>query len=141
MFHLIYSSKEKQEFTAAELKKLLRNARLRNHHVGVTGVLVYQAGTFLQALEGEDDALRTIFARIEKDPRHGDINILHRTLSLGKRRLFGDWSMGFADAHGAAQILKGFIDVNKGLSLSNLDKARAIDILDAVSKKSLQPTA
>ena len=141
MFHLIYSSKEKQEFTAADLKKLLRNARLRNHDVGVTGVLVYQGGTFLQALEGEEDAVRTIFARIEKDPRHGDINVLHRTLSLGKRRLFGDWSMGFADAHGAAKILRGFIDVNKGLSLSNLDKARAIDILDAVSKKSLQLTA
>ena len=141
MFHLIYTSKENQEFPAAELKKLLRNARLRNHHVGVTGILVYQGGTFLQALEGEEDAVRTIFARIEKDPRHGDINILHRTLSLGKRRLFGDWSMGFADAHGAAKILRGFIDVNKGLSLSNLDKARAIDILDAVSKKSLQLTA
>ena len=34
MFNLIYSSKEKQEFSPADLKTLLMNARLRNRDVG-----------------------------------------------------------------------------------------------------------
>jgi hypothetical protein len=64
---------------------------LRNHEANVTGVLVYHDGNFLQALEGDETAIRAIFSRIEKDPRHGDVRVLHSNGSLGKRRLFGDW--------------------------------------------------
>lgn len=135
MFHLIYTSRESQEFTAAALKKILMTARLRNHEVGVTGVLVYQGGMFLQALEGAEDEVETIFARIEKDPRHCDLTVLHRDLSVGKRRMFGEWSMGFSDA-GGAKILKGFIDLNKGLGLSDLTEGKAIELLESIGAAS-----
>jgi FAD-dependent sensor of blue light len=47
MFQYIYASTETQEFSAADLKKLLLRARLRNHEANVTGVLVYHDGNFL----------------------------------------------------------------------------------------------
>ena len=141
MFHLIYSSREKQEFFPADLKALLMNARLRNRDVGVTGILVYYGGRFLQALEGEQPAVETIFAHIEKDPRHGDVRVLSRTAALGKRRVFGDWSMAFADTAGAANVLKGFIDLKSGLNLSDLDEVQALNILKACSQKTLAPAS
>lgn len=138
MFSLIYTSKEKQEFAPPDLKKLLVSARIRNRETRVTGMLVYQAGTFLQVLEGEEEAVETIFSRIERDTRHGDIRVLNRNVSRPKRRAFGEWSMGFADAKGTAQILRGFIDVNKGPLLSDLDEARTTDFLEAMSRQSAQ---
>jgi len=141
MFQLIYASKEKQAFSPAALKALLMSARIRNREVDVTGILIYHAGMFLQALEGEEAAVRTIFSRIEKDTRHTDIGVLRSIASVGKRRVFGDWSMGFADATGAAQILKGFISLNSGPSLSALDETQAMDILKACSKEPLRVSA
>jgi hypothetical protein len=101
-------------------------------------MLVYQAGTFLQVLEGEKEAVETIFSRIERDTRHGDIRVLNRNVSRPQRRAFGEWSMGFADVKGTAQILRGFIDVNKAPRLSDLDEARTTDFLEAISKQSAQ---
>ena len=141
MFHLIYTSIEQQEFSAPDLKTLLVSARLRNHEADVTGILVYHSGMFLQALEGDEAAVRAVFSRIEKDPRHGDVTIVSRNVSIGKRRMFGDWSMAFADAGGVAHILKGFIDLKSGLSLLALDEVQALEILTACSKEPLRLSA
>jgi hypothetical protein len=141
MFQLIYISREKQAFSPSALKKLLVGARIRNHEVNVTGILIYNVGMFLQALEGEEADVRKFFSRIEKDPRHGDISVLHSSASLGNRRMFGEWSMAFADAADAAKILRGFIDLKSGLSLATLDASRAMDILKACSQQSLPLSA
>jgi hypothetical protein len=141
MFHMIYTSVAKQEFSAIDLKALLVSARLRNREVDVTGILVYHAGMFLQALEGDEAAVRTIFSRIEKDPRHGGVTVLSDNASIGKRRIFGDWSMAFADAYGVAHVLKGFIGLKNGLSLLDLDEVQAMEILTACSKQPLQLSA
>lgn len=141
MFHLIYTSRETQQFGPAHLKKLLMGARMRNLEGAVTGMLVFHDGTFLQALEGEEAAVRLTFSRIEKDSRHRDITVLHRNASLGKRRIFGEWSMGYADATGAANVLKGFIDVGTGLTPEALDGVRAMEILKACSQPPLRESA
>jgi Sensors of blue-light using FAD len=141
MFSLIYTSKEQQKFAPRDLKKLLVSARIRNSETGVTGMLVYQDGTFLQVLEGKEEAVEEIFSRIERDTRHGDIRVLSRNVSRPKRPMFGEWSMGFSDVKGTAQILRGFIDVNKGPRLSDLDEARTTDFLEAISKQSARHRA
>jgi len=129
MYHLIYKSKATGEFSPSDLKTLLIRARMRNGEVGVTGILVYSGGWFLQALEGEQAAVEAIFSRIEKDPRHGDITVVDRTATLGRRRMFGDWSMAFADAVGVATVLKGFVDLKSGVTLSDIDQTQALQAL------------
>ena len=138
MFHLIYTSRENEEFAAPDLKRLLISARFRNNEVSVTGILIYHAGMFLQVLEGGEAAVRTIFSRIEKDVRHGDVGISYCSVSAGKRRIFGDSSMAFAVTASAAQVLKGFIDLKSSPRLPALDETQAIDILKRFSQEPLQ---
>lgn len=77
MYQIVYVSAANQDFSATHLKKLLVRARMRNKEAEVTGMLVFYDGTFLQALEGEKGAVLETFGRIEKDPRHRDLAILH----------------------------------------------------------------
>ncbi len=130
MHQIVYTSTANQDFSVAELKRLLVGARTRNKAVGVTGMLVFHDGTFLQALEGEKRAVNEIFASIRNDPRHRDLVVLHRGPGP-EQRVFGDWAMGFADFSGAADILKGFVRLNEELQLKDLDSVHAVELLTA----------
>jgi hypothetical protein len=134
MFHLIYTSRSRQAFSDADLKKLLMRARSNNEKIGVTGMLIYHDGAFLQALEGDELSVRDVFRRIEKDARHTRVAILRDQGSFGERRIFGDWSMGFANASGNAQILKGFVDLAAGRDLLTLEETQAMELLSSYSR-------
>jgi hypothetical protein len=92
---LIYVSAAKDDMPPAELAGLLFKARGHNKSVGLSGMLVHQAGSFFQILEGDEAAVEALFARITKDPRH------HRVLVLSRKSVpapaFVDWSMGFVE--------------------------------------------
>ena len=57
MLQLIYASAATVRFSVADLKHLLAIARANNESLGVSGMLVFQEGSFLQIIEGEDDAV------------------------------------------------------------------------------------
>jgi Sensors of blue-light using FAD len=133
MYQIVYVSTANQDFSAADLKKLLVRARMRNKEAAVTGMLVFHDGTFLQALEGEQGAVLDIFGRIEKDPRHRDLAVLHRGAGPAAR-VFGDWSMGYSDFTGAAGILKGFVGLNEPMKLAGIDRDGAVKLLTACGR-------
>jgi hypothetical protein len=128
MHQIVYTSTATEHLSCADLNELLLGARNRNKTLGVSGMLVFHGGTFLQALEGEKRAVNEIFASILTDPRHRDIEVLHRGPGFDQR-VFGDWSMGFADFTGAATMLKGFIRLNEQVRIRELDGTRAIELL------------
>ena len=128
MHQIVYTSTASEDFSTADLNKLLLGARTRNKALGVSGMLVFHGGTFLQALEGEKRAVNEVFASILTDRRHRDIEVLHRGPGFDQR-VFGDWSMGFADFTGAATMLKGFIRLNEQVRIRELDGTRAIELL------------
>jgi hypothetical protein len=132
VYKLIYSSQEAELFDDAALKRLLITSRMRNQAVGITGMLVYDHGVFLQALEGDASAVKATFERIERDARHRHVSVLFRDPSAPARS-FGEWSMGFADASGASRILKGFLEIEGGLRHAVLDKSNAIKIMNSLS--------
>jgi Sensors of blue-light using FAD len=134
MFHLIYTSRARQPFSEADLKKLLLRARSNNVGIDVTGMLVYHDGAFLQALEGDEPRVRDLFKRIEKDARHAGVAILKNQGSPGEPRIFGEWSMGFASASSNAQVLKGFVDLASGQDLLTLNENQAMGLLSACSR-------
>ncbi|MHB1206888.1 MAG: BLUF domain-containing protein, partial [Rhodospirillaceae bacterium] len=78
MLQLIYASAAVKPFTPEALKVLLAKARAKNSAAGITGMLLYHAGSFLQALEGPNDAVASLFKVIEKDPRHTTVRLLFR---------------------------------------------------------------
>jgi len=70
MFSLVYVSSAVTPFSSSDLAALLTKCHERNTATGITGMLLYKDGNFMQVLEGEEPAVRTVYARIGKDPRH-----------------------------------------------------------------------
>jgi hypothetical protein len=93
MLNLVYSSVAAKPFSRAELLDLLQHAREKNARLGITGILLYKKGSFMQALEGEESAVRALYAAIRTDPRHRQVVTL-ADLPIAQPR-FSDWSMGF----------------------------------------------
>ena len=95
MYQIVYASTAACSFSSAQLVDLLEKSRKNNAKLGVTGMLLYQRGKFVQVLEGEERVVRDLADRIAKDPRHTGVVILHEGPSSGRE--FPDWSMGFRD--------------------------------------------
>lgn len=96
---IVYVSTASWNFTTDDLEALLVELRTRNRINGITGLLLYNHGTFMQCLEGTEAAVSAAFARIRGSRRHGDIvELLNEVIT---RRRFADWQMGFAHPSGA----------------------------------------
>jgi hypothetical protein len=80
-----------RDWRIPELQKVCVTENRRRH---LTGALVYDDRWFAQALEGEIQFVEEIFARILRDTRHANINVLSN--AVVPARLFEKWSMGFA---------------------------------------------
>ncbi|MDJ0364583.1 BLUF domain-containing protein [Hymenobacter sp. H14-R3] len=93
-YSIVYSSTVIVDFTEESLLRLLRRARVFNAQAGITGVLMYGGGRFMQVLEGCPAAVRCLYARIATDPRHGRLEKLAD--GLVARREFTEWHMSFA---------------------------------------------
>src|SRR3954469_22342601 len=106
MMQLIYRSAARVRFEQRQLTELLARARVNNAELGLTGMLLYDDGSFLQVLEGEPEPLTTLYARILKDPRHSNIvRLLERDIEA---RQFGDWKMGFVSVTRLGVELPGY---------------------------------
>jgi hypothetical protein len=92
MRQFLYASNTSRDVADAVLDDILASSRKNNAKAGITGVLLYIEGGFMQVLEGEESAVTETFAHISKDRRHWNMSIL---LDRDAPRAFGDWSMGF----------------------------------------------
>lgn len=99
LYSLAYFSRSAvgEDGAAAEIERLLATARARNAAHGITGALLYSDRCFAQVLEGPLAAVEAIFEKIEVDPRHRDVALLH--FKPVDARSFADWSMAFAGVH------------------------------------------
>lgn len=88
---LTYQSRATTKPSNEDLATLMAQARQRNRESGVTGMLLYQDGRYLQTLEGPPEGLDSIWSSVRKDGRHADIEVL--TQHLVPARLFSDWDM------------------------------------------------
>lgn len=74
-----------------QLTSIVADAKQRNLALGITGVLFYHAGKFVQVIEGEEPHLRQLMALIEADPRH--CNLTYLIDVPVERRGFEAWNM------------------------------------------------
>ena len=92
LVRLLYASRAVPAIDHEELVTILRQSKAHNPTVGVTGVLCFSGGIFLQVLEGGRSAVNRLYGRIVSDPRHTDVELLLYE-EIGERR-FAGWSMG-----------------------------------------------
>lgn len=110
LIRLIYASAARTEMSYAELTNILRTAEAHNGQQGITGILCYGGGMFLQALEGERAVVNALYNRIIADPRHEQCEIL-RYGRIATRR-YDQWKMKFvgiddpATAHRRELVLR-----------------------------------
>lgn len=112
MFSLTYVSSATRHFSVAELESLLTTCVRNNAERGLTGLLLYKGGNFMQVLEGEEGAVLEVFETIRTDPRHDGIIRLYQ--GHADARQFPEWSMGFEDLDAPETRerpgLSGFLD-------------------------------
>ena len=87
----------------AELAPILESAVRHNTADGITGMLLYSGGNFLQVLEGYDAQVRATYERICHDPRHSNVTVL--TEEEVPERDFSNWCMGYRQL-GAQDVAK-----------------------------------
>jgi len=103
LHRLVYVSSATCGMSRNDLRLLQEQAILRNAPAGITGLLIYSAGNFLQLLEGPHQQVADCFGRIQLDRRHSEIRqMLFRPT---QERIFPTWRMG----------------------LLNIDESRALD--------------
>ena len=92
LVRLMYVSRAVPAVDQDELLAILRKSKANNPSEGVTGVLCFSEGTFLQVLEGGRSAVNRLYNRIASDNRHTSVELLSYE-EIGERR-FSGWSMG-----------------------------------------------
>ena len=91
LVRLLYASRAVNPDPAA-IEAILVQSRQHNPASGITGVLCYGNGIFLQAIEGGRSAVNELYAQIIRDPRHTQVQLLHYEEIT--ERHFGGWTMG-----------------------------------------------
>jgi len=92
LVRLLYASRAVPAVDHEELLAILKKSKANNPKVGITGVLCFSQGIFMQVLEGGRDAVSSLYNRIANDARHGDVVLLSYE-EIAERR-FAGWSMG-----------------------------------------------
>lgn len=91
LVRLLYCSRAVDTSPEA-IEAILTQSRQHNPVSGITGILCYGGGIFLQAIEGGRMQVSDLFGHIMRDARHKDVSLLDFE-EIDERR-FGGWSMG-----------------------------------------------
>ncbi len=131
LVHCIYASASTVSFTKDEITELLAIAQRNNGALGVTGMLLYEDGSFFQVLEGEKDNVSALFKKIALDKRHSKvIKIIQEPI---QERAFSNWTMGYSGITryelSAIDGLNDFFTSKQ--CYTDLDQGRTKKLLDA----------
>ena len=92
LVRLLYVSRAVDVDPTGATESILGASRTHNIGNGITGILCYGGGIFLQAIEGGRKQVNALYGHIVADKRHKDVVLLHYE-EITERR-FGGWTMG-----------------------------------------------
>jgi hypothetical protein len=99
VYYLIYVSSTVAPLSPSQLVDLLADSRARNAQLGISGMLLYKDGNVMQVLEGQEQNVRALFARISRDRRHTGLLVLLDGTT--ETRQFASCSMAYRDLNDA----------------------------------------
>ncbi len=91
LVRLLYASRAINTQPEA-IEGILAKSREFNPSSGITGILCYGGGIFLQAIEGGRSAVSELYGHIQQDARHKNVVLLQYE-EITERR-FSGWTMG-----------------------------------------------
>ncbi len=83
--------------------RILHKSRSNNIKNGLVGVLYFGNGNFFQCLEGEEEAVDTLYQKLEADPRHTNVTLLSKKRITAQS--FSNWAMKYVPIDQAMQKL------------------------------------
>jgi hypothetical protein len=142
IFRMLYVSGATRPMAASDLDDILSASRRNNARDGITGILLYADGAFIQVLEGPESQVKATVSRIRRDDRHRNFMVMvEQTVP---ERVFADWAMGFkqldAGKEGAALFktshaaLAERIAPNDGGMMLDMVLAFAADFIEGGSR-------
>ena len=90
---IIYVSTLADDAPIRVVAEIVMKSRINNQKADLTGLLVFDGQHFCQQLEGCAREVQAVMARIQGDPRHRNVEILHHG-PLCERR-FRRFSLGY----------------------------------------------
>lgn len=131
LHHLVYYSRNlvpgPQARVADEIESILASSRRNNSSVAITGALIFNSGIFAQVLEGTRFDIEATFERIQRDERHGEVQVL--AFAPVRSRTFPSWSMGFLGRSRHGQDLFAHIGEQTGFDAKRMESERVYAIM------------
>jgi hypothetical protein len=91
IFSVVYLSEGTRSFSEQDLQQILTKARETNSKLGISGMLLFKGGKFLQVLEGDREKVMTLFDQIAQDPRHNRVTLCSRACPRSGTFQTGRW--------------------------------------------------
>jgi hypothetical protein len=104
LYNVVYCSQASAGVDDDDVNDILACARRANPEHGITGILVFGSGVFMQWLEGPRDTVSALMALLRKDKRHHNIILLSET-EEARERLFPDWDMERVSSEHIREVL------------------------------------
>ena len=78
LHRLIYCSNAQPGLNFHNINALATQSRRKNRSSNICGSMLYGQDRFLQVLEGENNALRYLYQKIQQDRRHHDLTLMSK---------------------------------------------------------------
>ena len=117
VYQLIYTSAATEALDDFALREIAQISSYNNQELGITGLLLFHAGSIMQVLEGDEMSVCALYAKVKRDPRHTGCMIL--STRGASQREFSNWFMGY----------KNVSEREGGEVLFNLNKETLANIL------------
>lgn len=99
LYEVLYVSVLAPGVPVTAVAAIAAHARTANAQRDITGLLVFDGHCFCQQLEGMQKNVLSTMARIDQDPRHVQVSVVHQG-QLAARR-FSDFSLAFSNVEDA----------------------------------------
>jgi hypothetical protein len=133
---MLYVSSAVLGLNEREVASIVKASQLNNHQLGVTGILLYNSGNFMQLLEGDEEKVEALYEKIKKDRRHTGVSLLIKETITKKN--FDNWQMGYRNLNTLKtldpKILSPFLDEELNFSIYKNNPYRALCFLETFKK-------
>ena len=133
IYRLLYFSRAHFDTIARmdqAIPEILGVARPENSRRGITGCLLACNGWFIQTLEGERDAVRSLFEKIRGDARHEDVTLVKT--GKAEARAFPLWSMCGQELSPADDTVVALLEKGAAFDARKLQPQQAVALLQRI---------